>query len=374
MKKKTHAEYLIELSHKAPTIEVIEPYVNHTTPILHHCMKHDIFWRTTPGRVLSGKGCKQCGKEKFRESRCKTNEQYVDELKIKLPHIIPVDKYIDKSTHIMHYCTKHDIFWNATPDNVLHSAGCKLCKGDAIGDKLKKTHDQYIEELNLINKNIEVKDRYIGANIPILHKCKIDNHEWFATPANILFGRGCPECKSRMLANMFVKSHSDYVLQVAISNPDIEVVEQYINAKTPILHRCKKDKHTWKAIPSNILSGQGCPLCQESNGERYIRQWLDNQKIEYKYQKTFIDCKDKKLLPFDFYLPKYNTCVEYDGRQHFEPVDFASHGEEWALNQLKETQLHDEIKNQYCKEHNIHLLRIQYFKNVEEELEKFLFI
>ena len=371
MKRKTHEEYVAELAIKNPDIEVIEQYINRFTAILHYCKKHNVFWKTTPGNVLSGKGCELCKKEKFRKSMCKTHEQYVEELNIKLPHISVIDRYIDKSTPIMHYCSKHDVFWSATPDNVLHHLGCKLCKGEAIGDKLRKTHSEYVEELSIVNPNIEVIGEYIGANIPILHRCKLDQHEWLTTPANMLFGRGCPECKLRLLSRMFVKSHEEYVAQLLISNPDLEVIEQYINAKTPILHKCKRDGHEWRIAPANVLSGQGCPQCQESTNERKIRNWLMAHNIEYEYQQSFADCADKKPLPFDFYIASYNLCIEYDGRQHFEPVDFAGKGKEWALKQLAITQKHDQIKTQYCQDNNINLLRIPYFKNTEDELQLF---
>ncbi len=35
----------------------------------------------------------------------------------------------------------------------------------------------------------------------------------------------------------------------------------------------------------------------------------------------FDKCKYINKLTFDFYLPDYNLCIEFDGRQHFEPVE-----------------------------------------------------
>ena len=57
------------------------------------------------------------------------------------------------------------------------------------------------------------------------------------------------------------KTHEEYVLYVERVNPNIEVLECYIDSKTPILHKCKIDGHIWPAKPNNILSGKGCPEC-----------------------------------------------------------------------------------------------------------------
>lgn len=105
-----------------------------------------------------------------------------------------------------------------------------------------------------------------------------------------------------------------------------------------------------------------------------IRQLLRDYKVQYIPQYKFLDCKDQRPLPFDFYLPEYNTCIEYDGGQHFFPVNFSGEEAEYAEQQFKTIQYHDQIKNQYCADNGITLLRIPYFKNIEEELNNFLFI
>ena len=61
-------------------------------------------------------------------------------------------------------------------------------------------------------------------------------------------------------------------------------------------------------------------------------------------------------MPFDFYLPDYNICIEYDGEEHFQPVEFFG-GEEKFQRRIE----NDEIKNNYCKNNNIKLIRIPYF-------------
>ena len=303
-RKKTHKEYVQELALKNSNVNVVGKYIDSHTPILHRCIVHDVLWKTTPARALQGVGCPECKKYRFRESRCKTHQQYVAEASDINSDIVVIGEYVDSTTPIEHYCNKHNVLWTAAPDSILHGHGCIECGKEKTRQKTKKLHDEYIEQLNKINPNIEVIEEYVNANVAILHQCKIDGYQWYARPGNILFGKGCPHCK-------------------------------------------------------------------ESNGERQVRQWLEKCNIEYVYQKTFSDCRDIKVLPFDFYIPEYNACIEYDGEQHFRPVRFNGKDNDLALKQFKKTRKHDEIKNQYCQNHNIHLLRIPYTANVEEELRVF---
>ncbi len=61
-------------------------------------------------------------------------------------------------------------------------------------------------------------------------------------------------------------------------------------------------------------------------------------------------------LSFDFYLPNYNTCIEYDGKQHFEIT-----GGYYNEHSFEELQNRDNIKNQYCENNNIKLIRVPYW-------------
>ena len=92
-------------------------------------------------------------------------------------------------------------------------------------------------------------------------------------------------------------------------------------------------------------------------------------------QKKFQDCKVKKSLPFDFYLPKYNCCIEVDGQQHYEAISFEKLNEEEKKEQLKHRQEYDNIKTQYCKDNNIKLIRIKYnqIEKKHEEYKKILY-
>lgn len=430
-RRKTNEEYVLELAIKNPTVEAVEEYQNANTKIMHHCLIHDVYWNTTPNRVLSGSGCEQCRVDKYRSYKTKSHEQYVQEVYSISPHLDVIEKYIDAKTPIEHFCKKHNVNWFAKPSNILRGDGCKECGYEKIGNKLrktqeeyemevfivnsqivvlekyidantpilhrclvdeyewnarpagiligqgcpkcagniKKTHEQYVDEVYMANPNLEVKEEYVNINTPILHKCNIHNIEWKTSPASVLQGSGCELCAKEKLHNSNVMTHEEYVLRLSKITSSIEVLENYINSCTPILHRCLIDGHEWLSRPANILWGYGCPKCNLSKGEKQISQWLDSNNIIYEPQKKFYDCKDERCLPFDFYIQSKNMCIEYDGEQHFRPVDFFGGQEGFEI-----TVKHDNIKNEYCKNNGITLLRIPYYKNVEEELNNFLFI
>ncbi len=287
----------------------------------------------------------------------KTHEEYVAEVAKLYPNIEIVGKYVKSNIKITHRCKIDGYVWDTRPNTILMGHGCPKCSGRVI-----VPHDEYVKKVFDINPNIEVIGIYKGARDKIMHRCKIDGYEWEITPDHILRGIGCPLCGGTLR-----KTHKQYVQEVSNINPNIEVLGEYIAYKTPILHRCKIDGCEWYACPSNILFGTGCPQCKSSRGEREIFNWLNNNSIIFEQQKTFDGCKNKKLLPFDFYLPQYNTCIEYDGEQHYYPINFFG-GEE----RLKKNIQRDEIKTNYCFVNNIRLLRIRYDENIIEALEKFL--
>lgn len=101
-----------------------------------------------------------------------------------------------------------------------------------------------------------------------------------------------------------------------------------------------------------------CGCRHSSKWELFIAKHLTSLNIKFEFQKRFNDCKNEKgsdTLPFDFYPYENNIIIEYDGLHHFEPIKGWG-GEE----KFKITQKNDEIKNTYCKNKNITLIRIPY--------------
>lgn len=128
----------------------------------------------------------------------------------------------------------------------------------------------------------------------------------------------------------------------------------YINNQTKIIITCKLHGD-FEQIPTSHLSGAGCPNCIESRGEKAIYKYLDKNNISYYRQHKFEGCRNIRQLPFDFYIPSKRLIIEFDGKQHYEPMVFFGGVE--AYERLK---VNDNIKNEYCEDNYIDLVRIRY--------------
>lgn len=108
---------------------------------------------------------------------------------------------------------------------------------------------------------------------------------------------------------------------------------------------------------------------KKSKGEQIIIRYLRKNGWKTESEFGFDDLRDVNKLRFDVKATKNNQwfLIEYDGRQHFESVDYFG-GED----HFKKTVEHDKMKNDYCLKNNISLLRIRYDEKVEEKLGKYL--
>lgn len=164
----------------------------------------------------------------------------------------------------------------------------------------------------------------------------------------------CPICTGKWLNYDVVKKYIENENYVLLSN-------EYINNRTKLKIKCSKG-HVYLITFDNYKNGYRCPICKSSKGEKKVNEILDKYNIKYYNQYKFNDCKFKQQLPFDFYLPDYNCCIEYDGIQHYKIVKRFG-----GFNGFIDTKIRDTIKNIYCKNNNIELLRISYlnFDNIE---------
>lgn len=368
-KRKTHEEFLKDA---LPIIngryEIFGNYINNRTKLKCVCNKDGYEWYSTPKNIFHGYGCPKCGgtlklnSEEFRQKISSINND-----------IELLTSYIDTKHKVKCLCKIDGNVWYALPENLLKGHGCPKCSINNTVVRLRKSHNDFVDDVHKISPNIDILSKYIDNKTLIKCKCNICNNTWETMAANLISGKGCPKCGLKKRISAITKTKQQFVIELSHVSPDIEVIGDYINTNTQILCKCKNDGNEWLATPSNLLKGTGCPICNCSHGETAIKNALIKLNIDFMMQYKFVDCKKIRQLPFDFYIPKYNLCIEYDGQQHFRPVNFGGCSDEQALGLYNRTKENDLIKNRYCKENNIDLLRIKYsdFDNIENIIQKY---
>lgn len=183
----------------------------------------------------------------------------------------------------------------------------------------------------------------------------------------------CPNC---LIKTSPYYTKDEFARIVNDANKSITIIGNYIDSQTPIDYKCNICGSIYKGKPYDLLKGRsGCRNCNQSNGERIISLYLLEHDVKYEIEKIFDDCRYKRPLRFDFYLPDFNIAIEYDGKQHFEPIQFSIKSD--AGDNLQNTKTRDAIKTDYCKRNNIELIRIKYtdkdiFKTLDSTLLPFL--
>lgn len=132
---------------------------------------------------------------------------------------------------------------------------------------------------------------------------------------------------------------------------------------------------------NNHIHGTGCNKCRRSRGETLINEYLLNRHIHYEVQRGFEDLRSPDVSErafnhpkYDFYVPSHNLLIEFDGKHHFEPVQFRGVSKEEATKLHTRTIYTDDIKNKYAHQHGYILLRIPYYdlKQIDSILDRAL--
>lgn len=189
--------------------------------------------------------------------------------------------------------------------------------------------------------------------------------------SNLLAGRtsscGCLESESR-----YGRVHYKDICGLRFGH--LTVVEK-TDKKTlhgNVLWKCICDcGNVTYAYCTELLLGKkvtcGCSKC--SKMELLIADILTELNIPYISQARFQECRNILPLPFDFYLYEHNTLIEYDGEQHTKPIEFF--GGEARYHKIV---TNDNIKNQYCKERGITLVRLPHTMTIEQIKETIIHI
>ena len=173
--------------------------------------------------------------------RRKTQEEFEEELKLVLPDVKVLGKYINIKTKIHVKCVIHDFEFDAFPQNLLRGHGCRKCGNEKQSKKQTKSHDKFVKDLRDINSNIEVIGQYINMDTKVQVRCLIDGYIWDADPRKLYRGVQCAVCANRRVI--------DGINDIGTTRPDL--IQYFKN----------KDEATQYTAGSEKMIDVICPEC-----------------------------------------------------------------------------------------------------------------
>lgn len=255
-----------------------------------------------------------------------------------------------------------------------HQRQCPTC-GNNIRAQKKKAGIAEIKRRFQSIGCVCLSDEYVNrkSKVRVLCRCGHIKEMRINTALTNNFSGLCTECSRKQSTESMTFQTSDIAALCWELGMEL-VSDKYESAKKPIVVRCQCGREfitCWNSIRTNGKTR--CDVCTKrmSSGERRVEAWLDGHGIEYVRQKTFDGCGTNKPYRFDFFLPKDNICIEFDGQQHFKAVDFSGRlGKDIAETRLYLTAYRDAVKDAYCRSNGIGLIRVKYSEvnNIDEIL------
>ena len=224
----------------------------------------------------------------------------------------------------------------------------------------KKTYEE-IEELFKSKGLILITKEYRTTRTKMEYICEY-GHTGETTPRSISEqGTGCRECSKEKLSKMHRLPYSHVEKDFAKEGYKL-LTKNYRNSDQKLLYMCDNG-HIEEMNYSNFQCGKRCPSCKQSKGEKQVQIYLEKNNLVYIRQVRFEECRSKRPLPFDFGIydrEKLVCLIEYQGIQHYQPIDFAGRGEDWAIKEFEGVIERDGIKESFCHTRNIPLIKIHY--------------
>ncbi|WP_271554278.1 hypothetical protein [Bradyrhizobium sp. CCBAU 45394] len=325
------------------------------------CPDHGDFVQSARSHY-QGNGCPQCGR--MRKNLISIyREEFVQEARAIHGEQFDYSRVIFKSKRnhekVEIVCRHHGVFLQ-NPMNHLRGSGCPQCAGNAPGTtnsfvkSARQVHGEKYDYGNVI---------YITSNFPIRITCR--NHGDFVMgPAMHLTGRGCRQCSDERRTELSRTTTEEFVAAArGVHGDTFDYSDvKYINNNERVIIRCRSHG-VFDQLPRSHLSGIGCARCSSSKGEGKIRTILQQLKIDFREQVNFPDLifpETGGRLRFDFYVDATRTAIEFDGAQHFEPINFTGLDESDLQLSFEQLQKRDAFKTRYCETNGIRLIRIPY--------------
>lgn len=296
------------------------------------------------------------------------------------------DEYIDSAQPLSIQCICGGKFeLNLVQFRFNNGGRCSDCYREETSERFTIPYEdikRYVEEeSDSVCKLITSKEEYKNTKAPVDFQCKCGN--FFTSSIHEFKSNSKRQCNKCGIGLMTIVDFLQLFENEDITN-DCVLLEYensggHVLADSEIKLQCLcGELFETKRYLFTHRNRNKCEKCASSisKGEMRIRNCLNEIAINHQREFLFDDCRGiRKPLPFDFAIFDNNSnlmyLIEYDGKHHYKPVNFGGRSDEAALIDHEVTKKNDKIKNQYCIDNNIPLIRIPYWKF--EHIEYILF-
>lgn len=284
-------------------------------------------------------------------------------------------EYVNTNTPIKMRHNTNGYIWSPTPGSILSGRQDPTTAGTRRGDSRRTPIDKIKKKIKDAtgDEYTIVEGSYKGINnkATFIHHLPDGSENRFQmTPSKfIVRGQRDPAFKLIRQGEAQRKTQEEFYNQVIeLTNGDYELVGEYTGDANKTKFLNKKDSRIFYMTPSNFIKGQRDPYYKKSSAEKIIYDFLTKHDIEFideyrlPVKEGIVRTKQQRV---DFYLPRYNMFIEFDGAQHFENKYIGMSKET-----LDDRIARDRHKDTYAYEHNIKMVRIPYV--YQDSLEQVL--
>lgn len=270
------------------------------------------------------------------------------------------ESYKNLETDTEFFCNSCQKIFITKAKFLIKGHGCPRCalKNNHLKGSPKTTEDFKKDVLRLTGEDYIVLGEYIDqyTKIKMKHKC---GYEYFITPKKFISGTRCRKC-FEIKVNKTKEKFLDFLNKY---EPDYELISDFKGAKKEIILRNNRTNEEFITTYQRFLAGVRSPK-DATFGERIIRDFLKSSNLSFKHNYKEQRLKDKRPLEFDFKINNLNVFIEFNGIQHYDPLECFGGQEDF-----ERRVLHDNMKIEFCKNNNYPFLVLTY-KDKEEDIKQ----
>ena len=229
------------------------------------------------------------------------------------------DEYINANSKLLILCDKGHKYMASFSKFKNGNRRCPYCAYENTSEKLKQSYEEVKEYIESFGYKL-LSEHYVNSHEKILIECP-HGHKYEVSFCHFKGnknrkGSRCPYC------NGGIKYSYNFIKEY-LENEGYKLLStEYKNCKEKLILQCPEG-HIFKLDFDCFKRGQRCIICHISKGERRIMDWLEENNIEYIYNKGYFDDLlgvGNGLLRPDFIIEDRKIWIEYDGEFHYKNI------------------------------------------------------